>query len=195
MDQQHDDLIIRIAHLTRILRENIRDLGLDRAVVDAAQAIPDARDRLRYVAQMTEQAATTVLNATEEAQPLQHALSARAKALLQNEQAELQTSASDVMTTFLVQTVGAADRTGQLLQDIMMAQGFQDLTGQVVMKLIDMIGTLEKELLQVLVDYVPEGGNRRDTEGLLNGPQVTVGRPDVVTGQDQVDDLLESLGF
>ena len=59
------DLIHRIASLTRMLRDSMRELGLDQAIKDAANAIPDARDRLRYVAQMTEQAANRVLNATE----------------------------------------------------------------------------------------------------------------------------------
>src|SRR5690606_15244810 len=62
---------MRIGQLTRMLRDSMRELGLDRAIEEAAQAIPDARDRLRYVANMTEQAAHRVLNATEIAQPLQ----------------------------------------------------------------------------------------------------------------------------
>ena len=68
------DLIHRIASLTRMLRDSMRELGLDQAIKDAANAIPDARDRLRYVAQMTEQAANRVLNATEQAGPLQDKL-------------------------------------------------------------------------------------------------------------------------
>src|SRR5690606_39696712 len=75
------DLIHRIASLTRMLRDSMRELGLDQAIKDAAQAIPDASDRLRYVAQMTEQAANRVLNATEAAGPLQDRMARSAQAL------------------------------------------------------------------------------------------------------------------
>lgn len=75
------DLIHRIASLTRMLRDSMRELGLDQAIKDAANAIPDARDRLRYVAQMTEQAANRVLNATEAAGPIQDGMSRSAQAL------------------------------------------------------------------------------------------------------------------
>lgn len=79
--QDTGDLIHRIASLTRMLRDSMRELGLDQAIKDAAEAIPDARDRLRYVAQMTEQAANRVLNATEAAGPAQDAMARSAKAL------------------------------------------------------------------------------------------------------------------
>ena len=75
------DLIHRIASLTRMLRENMRELGLDQAIKNAAEAIPDARDRLRYVAQMTEKAANRVLNATDAAGPIQDGLTRSARGL------------------------------------------------------------------------------------------------------------------
>ncbi len=71
------DLIQRIAQLTRTLRVSMRELGLDQAIKDAAHAIPDARDRLHYVAQMTEQAANRVLNAAEQIQPWQESMQSR----------------------------------------------------------------------------------------------------------------------
>ncbi|BBI58905.1 hypothetical protein HSBAA_02110 [Vreelandella sulfidaeris] len=67
--------------MTRMLRENMRELGLDKEIEKAAVAIPDARDRLHYVATMTEQAADRALNAVDRAQPLQDQLSDRAEAL------------------------------------------------------------------------------------------------------------------
>src|SRR5690606_2303010 len=75
------DLVYRIANLTRMLRESMRELGLDQAIKDAAPAIPDARDRLHYVARMTEQAANRVLNAAEQVRPLQETLQADAQEL------------------------------------------------------------------------------------------------------------------
>ena len=64
------DIIARIGSLTRMLRDSLRELGLDQAIAEAAEAIPDARDRLYYVVQMTAQAAERALNSVEASQPL-----------------------------------------------------------------------------------------------------------------------------
>ena len=80
--------------------------------------------------------------------------------------------------------------------EIVMAQDFQDLTGQVVKKVIDLAQQLETQLLQVLIEAMPEEKKAEAPEGLMNGPVINAaGRGDVVTSQAQVDDLLESLGF
>lgn len=76
-----EDLIGKIAQLTRMLRDSMRELGLDHAIKEAAEAIPDARDRLGYVARMTEQAANRVLNAAETVQPVQERMQRRAREL------------------------------------------------------------------------------------------------------------------
>lgn len=198
-----DELLSRIGYMTRMLRDSMRELGLDRAIEEAAQAIPDARDRLRYVANMTEQAANRVLNATEAAQPLQDRLAASARELDDRWQQwfeqplELPQARELVDATrgFLRDVPQTARSTQGLLMEIVMAQDFQDLTGQVIMKMMNVISAIEHELVQVLIDNVPLE-KRVETAGLLNGPQVNpVANAEVVTGQDQVDDLLASLGF
>lgn len=203
IQQEPTDLIQRIASLTRMLRESMRELGLDQAIKDAAEAIPDARDRLRYVAQMTEQAANRVLNATEAAGPAQDTMARGAKALDARWQQwfdqplELPEARELVKDTraFLADVPEQTQFTQARLMEIVMAQDFQDLTGQVIMRMMDVVGAIERELLQVLLENVPQ--ERRDeAQSLLNGPQVNPdGKPDVVTSQDQVDDLLASLGF
>ena len=194
-------LIKRIGHLTRQLREGLRELGLDHAVREVADAIPDTRERLRYVARMTEQAANRVLEATESAQPLQQAIEDGAQELDQR-WARLQQVSPDPLPDlagatrqYLQDAEHKAQATHKLLLNIMMAQDFQDLTGQVVLRLLDVVSTIEKELVQVLLDSVPQE-MREDTEkSLLNGPQIDSKRPDVLADQSQVDDLLSSLGF
>ncbi|WP_454690536.1 protein phosphatase CheZ [Achromobacter aloeverae] len=197
------DLIHRIASLTRMLRDSMRELGLDQAIKDAAQAIPDARDRLRYVAQMTEQAANRVLNAIDQAQPVQEDLARNAKQLDSrwnewfDQPLELPQARELVKDTraFLQSVPAQTQVTQSKLMEIMMAQDFQDLTGQVIMRMMDVVGAIERELLQVLLDSVPTE-KRDEANSLLNGPQVNPeGKADVVTSQDQVDDLLASLGF
>ncbi len=197
------DLIHRIASLTRMLRESMRELGLDQAIKDAAHAIPDARDRLHYVAHMTEQAANRVLNAAEQTQPLQDSMQRDAKALDERWQAwfdhpvelvEARELVDD--TRALLKSVPEKTAASQnYLLEIIMAQDFQDLTGQVIMKMLGVVSAIETELVQVLVDNVPQE-LREETKSLMNGPAVNPqGKVDVVTSQDQVDDLLSSLGF
>lgn len=198
-----DHLIQKIAQLTRMLRESMRELGLDQAVKEAAHAIPDARDRLHYVARMTEQAANRVLNAAEQLQPVQDELQARANALDDRWQAwfdhpvELSEARELVDDTraMLKEIPQTTKATQDALLEIIMAQDFQDLTGQVIMKMLDVVTAIETELVQVLIDSVPLE-RREEAHSLVNGPEVNpVGKQDVVTSQDQVDDLLDSLGF
>lgn len=197
------DLIQRIAQLTRTLRVSMRELGLDQAIKDAAHAIPDARDRLHYVAQMTEQAANRVLNAAEQIQPWQEAMQRDAKALDARWQdwfdhpVELDQARElvDATRAFLKDVPEKTQASQNNVMEIIMAQDFQDLTGQVIMKMLGVIGVIETELVQVLIDNVPQE-KREETKALLNGPVVNAaGKSDVVTNQDQVDDLLASLGF
>jgi len=197
------DLIHRIAQLTRMLRESMRELGLDQASKDAAHAIPDARDRLHYVARMTEQAANRVLNAAEEVQPLQDDLQKRAKTLDERWQqwfdapVELPQARALVDDTrgLLADVPSYTQKTQNNLLDIIMAQDFQDLTGQVIMKMLGVVTAIETELVQVLVDSVPQERREEAAASLMNGPVVNPNKTEVVTSQDQVDDLLDSLGF
>src|SRR3978361_258781 len=74
----HDEVLSRIGHMTRTLHDSLRGLGLDKLIEKAASDIPDARDRLDYVARLSEQAAQKVLNATDAAGPLQDGIDASA---------------------------------------------------------------------------------------------------------------------
>jgi chemotaxis protein CheZ len=81
------------------------------------------------------------------------------------------------------------------LMAIIMAQDFQDLTGQVIKKVVEVVQGMETQLLSVLIEAMPEERKAAAPEGLLNGPVINAAGKDVVTSQAQVDDLLESLGF
>ncbi|MBI3141066.1 MAG: protein phosphatase CheZ [Rhodocyclales bacterium] len=199
-----DNVFNRLGHMTRQLHDTLRQLGYDRSLQEAAKAIPDARQRLAYIAQMTEQAASRVLNATDVAKPIQDDLQAKSTAL--NDRwdrlfvgdlsvEEFKALAGDTKS-FLAEVPKQTAATSDQLMEIMMAQDFQDLTGQVIKKIVDLAQSLEQQLLQVLIEAMPEDKKAETPEGLLNGPVVSAeGRADVVTSQEQVDDLLESLGF
>ncbi len=195
---RHEDLLQRIGQLTRSLHESLRELGLDKIIQRVATGdIPEARDRLLYVARMTEQAAQRVLNATDAAGPLQEQIETGAAALLDELRASSGSLSPELLarlTGHLAQSQQAASQTRAHLLDIMMAQDFQDLTGQVIKKVTELGHNLESQLVQLLIDYAP--AEQRKDNGLLNGPQINPqGNTDVVADQGQVDDLLESLGF
>jgi len=202
----HDEVLSRVGHMTRALHENLRGLGLDKLIEKAASDIPDARDRLDYVAQLSEQAAKKVLDATDAAGPLQDAIEARSTELKAGWQALLDApagEATDAQWRALAQrTIAGLDesRAGAVatrseLMSIMMAQDFQDLTGQVIGRITGIAQNLEKQLVQVLIDFAPSEIKRELDNGLMNGPQIKPMGNEVVANQGQVDDLLDSLGF
>ncbi|WP_374341069.1 protein phosphatase CheZ [Methyloversatilis sp.] len=203
-DHSCDNVFNKVGHLARQLHDTLRELGYDHALEDVAQQMPDARSRLTYVAQMTEQAASRVLNATDVAIPMQDDVEKRSSSLhdrwerlYRNELSVDEFKALAAETRgFLGDVPGFARDTRAQLNEIMMAQDFQDLTGQVIKKIVEMSQKLENGLLQVLIEAMPAEKRAVAPEGLLNGPVInSAGRSDVVTSQEQVDDLLESLGF
>ncbi|MEF9388294.1 protein phosphatase CheZ [Ralstonia solanacearum species complex bacterium KE056] len=197
------EMLQRIGHLTRMLRESMRELGLDKGVERAASAIPDARDRLNYIANMTEQAATRVLNAIDTARPVQDQLEGEAEELVQRWQSWMDRQLGDDEIRGLVEITNGFLRsvpqktrdTNQQLMEILMAQDFQDLTGQVIKKVLDVVQLIESQLVGILLENAPEHLRVEVGSSLLNGPQINPDHPDVVANQEQVDDLLESLGF
>ncbi|MBC3886652.1 protein phosphatase CheZ [Undibacterium griseum] len=201
---QQDELISRVGHMTRLLHDSLRGLGLDKLLERAAEDIPDARDRLDYVAKMSEQAAQRVLNATDIAIPLQEKLDSEAKRIRESVALisqgavtiEQYKQAMNDISSYLTMVSSHSMETKSHLMDIMMAQDFQDLTGQVIKKVTSLAQNLEQQLVQLLIDYSPNDLKKDVVDGLLNGPQINPeGKTDVVANQSQVDDLLDSLGF
>jgi chemotaxis protein CheZ len=194
----------RLGHLARQLHDNLRELGYDKLLENTAKQMPDTRERLSYIAQMTEQAASRVLNATDIAKPIQDGilagslgLSARWDKMFANQLSvdEFKSLAADTREFFRAMP-GKSKAINDQMMEIVMAQDFQDLTGQVIKKVVDMAQRLETDLVQTLIEIMPETRRVEAPEGLMNGPVVNAaGRVDVVTDQSQVDELLESLGF
>jgi chemotaxis protein CheZ len=208
-----DRILARIGKLTRILHDAVRELGLEKNIERAAEAVPGARGRLRYIAAMAEQAAERVLGAVDVAKPVQDQLQDEAavldalwerwyaapigydaaRALLRDTRA------------FLLGVPVEVAATNAQLREIMMAQGFQDLTGQVIRTIMDLIALIEQQLVNVLLENI--GEDRRDAfaahaaevdtpDNLLKGPQINAdGTAGGMQDQTQVDDLLANLGF
>jgi chemotaxis protein CheZ len=199
-----ESLFTQIGHLTRKLHDTLRELGYDKKLAETVDAIPDTRERLAYIATMTQQAAERALTATEVAQPIQEKLEAGAMGLsskwqrLFNNQLSLEEfkQLAEDTHSYLKEVPSQTKATNAQLMEIMMAQDFQDLTGQVIKKVIDMAQQMEQDMLQLLLATTPAEKKTEMDASLLNGPVINAeGRTDVVTSQTQVDDLLESLGF
>lgn len=195
----------RIGHMAREVHDTLAQLGYDKLISKAVTSLPDTKDRLAYVANLTEQAACRVLNATDIANPLVDAMASRSQELgavwdkafaNQLSTAEFRQLALDTRSFLNQQLPEKARATHAQLTEIMMAQDFQDLTGQVIKKIVALSQELETSLMSLLLEVVPETKRTEELNSLMNGPVVNAeGRADVVVNQEQVDDLLDSLGF
>ncbi|MDR2837114.1 MAG: protein phosphatase CheZ [Azonexus sp.] len=195
----------RIGHMARALHDTLGQLGYDKLLEKTVTALPDAKDRLAYVANLTEQAACRVLNATDIANPLVEDIESRSRALgarwdrvfaNQMRTEDFKALAGETRDFLNQQLPEKTKATHVQLTEIMMAQDFQDLTGQVIKKVVALAQELESGLMSVLLETVPDTKRTNEVNNLMNGPVVNAeGRTDVVVNQAQVDDLLDSLGF
>jgi chemotaxis protein CheZ len=203
--EPQDRAFNRIGQLARQLHDAMVGLGYDKVIEKTVHAIPDAKDRLAYVANLTEQAACRVLNATDIAMPIQERMDARRKEIAgrwdrlyanQLSVAEFRALADETRAFLNGELPEGIAQTNAQLMEIMMAQDFQDLTGQVIKKIVVLAQEMEVSIVSALIDIIPEIRKTEEVNSLLNGPVISAdGRPDVVVGQQQVDDLLGSLGF
>jgi chemotaxis protein CheZ len=197
-----------IGKLTRELHEALNAFRLDDRIATLAnEEIPDAKERLNYVVRMTEEAASRTLARIEESRPLCEEMRRRSGTLATgwerfrrremdvNEFRDL----SRELSEFFVWTGDSVNRMHSGLSDVLMAQSFQDLTGQIIKRVI----TLVEEVEGNLVNLIRLSGQRLAPAGAavspaerLEGPQVRgKEQAGAVKSQDEVDDLLSSLGF
>ncbi len=204
-DDTGKPMFTRLGGIVRLLHDSLRELGYDRSLNSVATEITDAKDRLEYVASLTEQAANKVLNAIDIGMPAQDILARKAKemearwaALYEGRLSvdEFKALAGD-SRQFATTVTEATEAEKARLLEIMMAQDFQDITGQLIKKIVIITHTAEKELAQLLRDNAPaelkttmQPVEPKPVE-LMNGPS----HEGMAMAQDGVDDLLESLGF
>lgn len=195
----------RIGHMARALHDTLGQLGYDKLLEKTMTALPDAKDRLAYVANLTEQAACRVLNATDIASPIVDQIEDASRTLgerwdkvfaNQMNPADFRQLAMETRAFLNQQLPEKTRATHAQLTEIMMAQDFQDLTGQVIKKIVVLAQELESGLMNVLIEVLPDAKRTDEVASLMNGPVINAeGRTDVVVNQEQVDDLLDSLGF
>ena len=187
----------QLGDMARQLNNLLVQLGVTPRLTELTDSLPDARSRLTYITTKTGEAAERVLNLVDEAKAEQIQIEAESRHLAIAISADpVSAMLSGAVTRFVTDTEAAAARTDRYLTDIMIAQDFHDLTGQVVAKVVKLAGDIEDQLLKLLVQTAPAGRVHRVDPALLHGPVVNPeSRPDAVTNQEQVDDLLANLGF
>lgn len=208
------DIHHKLGQLTRQLHDAL--LGLAGRLHGAASELPDARSRLNYIARLTGDAAEKVLNRVDQAKSQNDHIAAQTKHMIallaENPVAAV---AKGHIMNFLTTLDKANETMDQHLTDIMMAQDFHDLTGQVIARVVALAANIENELLDLLIKTAPPEAQARldqqttaDIEARasnpvtvetvqLSGPVVEPEKAasEVVTDQAQVDELLASLGF
>jgi chemotaxis protein CheZ len=210
-----------VGKLTRELHNAIVNFQIDPNMPQAEEVsqITDATERLNYVVRLTEGAANRTMDLVEQSSPLMNALSTDAKALsadwgrfMRREVgAEEFRDLARRVESFLTRSETETHEVATHLNDILLAQDFQDLTGQVIKRVTTLVTEVESNLLKlVLMASQVErfAGIEHDDDELIKqkeeeklhskgeGPQIHADkREDVVSGQDDVDDLLSSLGF
>ena len=206
-DGQEGGMFERLGGIVRLLHDSLRELGYDKALTEASSQIVDAQDRLEYVATLTEQAANKVLNTLDEGMPAQDLLQKQAKDMEARWtdlfEGKLSLDEFKALAGDSRQFAGVVNQATEAerarLLEIMMAQDFQDITGQLIKKVVKITQTVESELAQLLRDNAPPDIKEKLAKKeqpaapvqLMQGPSV----PDTALNQDNVDDLLADLGF
>ena len=191
------EVVQKLGEITRLLHDTLKQLGVMPQLQIAADGIPDARSRLTYVASKTAAAAEKVLNSVDQAKAEQAHIAEQTRRLAEALTTDpVRAVASGAVLNFVQDVEARTTAVDAHLTDIMMAQDFHDLTGQVVQKVVTLANDLEDSLIKLLVQVVPPDQREKVDPNALHGPVVNPeGRTDVVTNQGEVDDLLASLGF
>ena len=190
------DVFQQIGTITRLLHDTMQQLGVMPKLQIATDGLPDARSRLSYIANKTADAANKVLNSVDQAKVDHAAISQATRDIAQAIVADpVRAVASGAVLNFVRDVEQRTAAIDGHLTDIMMAQDFHDLTGQVVAKVVTLANDLEDSLVKLLVQVVPAEQREKVDPNVLHGPVVdATGRTDVVTDQGEVDDLLASHG-
>ncbi len=206
-----------VGRLTRTVHESLKLFMADERLKDLAESeIPNAAERLRYVVRMTEQAANKTLNSVEDSLPLAEQLAHSAKEMGEYWERSVERDLtiddcrkmSAEMNDFFAAVKIHSDSLYRNLSDVQLAQGFQDLTGQIIWRVITLVSDIEDKLIGLIkvageqAEQLEKGPNakrvesKREPDIEAHGPAVPgVDKGSYVKGQDDVDELLSSLGF
>lgn len=209
-ESANNPMFKEIGMLTRDLHEALKNFQIDERFSEiATDEIPDARERLHYVIQKTEVAANKTMDAVDRCMPIADKLHESLLPIrpewngLMNGRIELMhfKSLCHRIDDLLSQVEGDSSELRGELTEILMAQDFQDLTGQIIKRVINLVNEVEKRLVEILTVFGAAQKEQKadkatvasiEPEGPILNPHERI---DAVSSQDEVDDLLSSLGF
>jgi len=200
-DAGSDDVHQKIGQLTRQLHDSLNELGYADKLRGSMGELPDAQSRLSYIARLTGEAAEKVLNRVEQAKAQHDFIAAETRRVVNSLVADpVAAVAKGEIFNFLTDVERVTKEADGHLTEIMMAQDFHDLTGQVIARVVNLAATIEQQLVQLLIQTAPPQAQpaaapeapRAPLQGPVVDPENT---PNVVSNQSEVDDLLASLGF
>ncbi len=213
--RESTELFSEVGKLTRQLHTSLTNFQMDEKIAHLTkESIPDAQSRLEYVIAETEKAANSTMDAVERSMPLAEQLNERFGSLIPNwkklmkrqlELGEFKTLCHE-LDDLLLDAQNDSATLNSMLTEVLMAQGYQDLTGQVIRRVIELVAEVETGLVDMLETFsehdlpkeveMPQPLKKEDDKVEAEGPIINAkGRNDVVQSQDDVDDLLSSLGF
>jgi chemotaxis protein CheZ len=207
--EREKSLFKEVGLLTRQLHDNLASFALDSQLSEFTDSgIPDAKERLNYVIQMTDEAANDTLNAIDEILPVTSDLQRKSEEISKNWHKFLGRKLSlkefklmsGEITKFLDESCKSTKFVNEKANDIVLAQSFQDLTSQIIKKVITLVQDVENSLVDLIrlagTQSTTSEESKKETKGVLEGPAVPgVIVQGAVNNQDEVDDLLSSLGF
>ncbi|AFJ02416.1 Chemotaxis response - phosphatase CheZ [Methylophaga frappieri] len=205
-EQRDNALFQEVGKLTRELHEALNNFSIDNRLVDLTHnTMPDTRDRLNYVIETTESAAHKTLGFIDDTLPLANELQASAAKLdaswqrFRNRQmtADEFRELSREIEAYLPTVSEHAEQIHHNLSEVTLAQSYQDLTGQVLRQVIELLEEVEDNLVRLvkLAGKSSTPTTPASTDALkAEGPQIKP-KSNVINDQDDVDDLLSSLGF
>lgn len=209
-ESANNPMFKEIGMLTRDLHEALKNFQIDERFSEiATDEIPDARERLHYVIQKTEVAANKTMDAVDWCTPIADKLHESLLLIrpewngLMNGRIELMhfKSLCHRIDDLLSQVEGDSSELRGELTEILMAQDFQDLTGQIIKRVINLVNEVEKRLVEILTVFGAAQKEQKadkatvasiEPEGPILNPHERI---DAVSSQDEVDDSLSSLGF
>lgn len=205
---REQSLFQELGRLTREFHEALQSFRLDSRIANlASEEFPNARERLKHVVSMTAQSADRTMSAVEGSMPICEAMEARAQGLKEEwgrftkrkMSADEFRDLSRRLAEFL-DAVGSDSVTlRNNLQEVLMAQDFQDLTGQIIQRVVKLVDEVESNLVELIrisgQNLRPVAEKKEEDRIAASGPPVPGVDKGTVAGQDEVDDLLSSLGF
>lgn len=208
------ELFAEVGKLTRQLHDSLKNFQIDPSLNNLLEEdIPDAKKRLNHVIDMTEQAANRTMDAVESCLPIADQLSQQLGSIKPQWQKLMQRQLQlgefkqlgHTLDNFLLQANTDSGTLNTLLTDVLMAQDYQDLTGQILRRVIELVREVEESLIGLLTAFGQSSmmvaaeakpAKSKPKAHEAEGPIIDAAeRDDVVSGQDDVDDLLSSLGF